>query len=49
MPDDQYLDGRTKVLETFLGRESIYRTPTLRDQFELQARQNISGELVWLR
>ncbi|RHX78369.1 hypothetical protein EHQ05_16140 [Leptospira yasudae] len=43
--DDQYLLGRKKVLEYFLGLERIYKTEEFFRRFETQARKNLSGEL----
>jgi predicted metal-dependent HD superfamily phosphohydrolase len=44
-PDSVFNKGRTKVLEQFLNSESIYRTKFFKDNYEKQARINISEEL----
>ena len=44
-PDLLYNEGRTKVLQRYLRRESIYLTPELAETFEEKARKNIVREL----
>ncbi|HEY1166991.1 MAG TPA: hypothetical protein VGE90_17570 [Chitinophaga sp.] len=44
-PDEVYHPGRKKVLTHFLEKPAIYRTATFREQYEVQARQNIAAEL----
>jgi predicted metal-dependent HD superfamily phosphohydrolase len=48
VPQDLYLQGRQKVLRSFLHREKIYYTEQLAEIFEAQARQNIERELAEL-
>jgi predicted metal-dependent HD superfamily phosphohydrolase len=43
---ERFRAGRREVLERFLARESIYRTPAIRDRFEAAARENIATELA---
>ncbi|MFT3892127.1 MAG: hypothetical protein QM730_10880 [Anaerolineales bacterium] len=40
-----YRQGRIKVLESFMRRETIYFTNVMQERFEEQARRNISGEI----
>lgn len=44
-PDLLYKPGRRKVLRHFLEHESIFKTEKFRNQYELQARENIAEEL----
>jgi len=44
-PDFLYKSGRKKVLQHFLGLESIYKTEFFRNKYENQARENIEFEL----
>jgi predicted metal-dependent HD superfamily phosphohydrolase len=43
-----YRRGRSRVLQSFLQREAIYRTPLLRDAWESAARLNLTRELSLL-
>jgi predicted metal-dependent HD superfamily phosphohydrolase len=43
--DDDWAAGRATVLEDFLHRPTIFRTPTGRDRWEARARANITAEL----
>jgi predicted metal-dependent HD superfamily phosphohydrolase len=43
--DEEYRMGRSKVLQGFLDRDSIYLLPQFREKFEESARSNISREL----
>lgn len=45
IPDILYNPGRKKVLQHFLGMDSIFKTSEFREQFEDQARKNILREL----
>src|SRR5262245_23676499 len=45
VPGFLYRKGRMKVLNDFLGRESIYQTGEIRAKYETQARQNIAEEI----
>jgi predicted metal-dependent HD superfamily phosphohydrolase len=40
-----YRSGRRKILESFLGRETIYFTDEMKVRFEGQARKNLHGEI----
>ena len=41
-----YRVGRSKILQSFLDRKEIYRTPDFRDRFEQTARENLTRELA---
>lgn len=43
-----YRAGRARVLQGFLERERIYRTPALHDAWEARARHNLERELAAL-
>lgn len=43
--DEQFRAGRGKFLTMMLEREEIFRTPDLRERFEVAARANIDAEL----
>jgi predicted metal-dependent HD superfamily phosphohydrolase len=45
VPDFLYGKGRMKVLNDFLGRESIYNTLEFSAKYEAQARHNIAEEI----
>ncbi len=45
VPDDEYRKGRRRVLESFLGRDRIYRTDELHRAAEEQARGNLRREI----
>jgi predicted metal-dependent HD superfamily phosphohydrolase len=47
--DADYSRGRARVLESFMAREAIYKTPALRDAWEGTARINLQRELATLR
>ncbi len=44
VPEADYRTGRAAVLQTFLGRETIYRTAEFRDRYEARARANLTRE-----
>jgi len=44
--DEDYRVGRTNVLTSFLGRDSIYLLPWFHERFEVQARENIAREIA---
>ncbi len=48
VPDAAYAQGRSRVLESFVTRDVIYRTPALRDLWEPAARINLQRELAGL-
>jgi predicted metal-dependent HD superfamily phosphohydrolase len=43
--DELYREGRTRVLESFLQRQRLYRTDILFDELESRARLNIQTEI----
>lgn len=45
VPLDQYRTGRSKVLQDFLQRPSLYFTPAMTAEFEQRARINLQSEL----
>jgi predicted metal-dependent HD superfamily phosphohydrolase len=45
LPLDQYRTGRSKVLQSFLQRPSLYFTPAMVAEFEQRARINLQSEL----
>lgn len=47
--DDGWIEGRSSVLQEFLGRASIYATDTGQDRWESAARSNLANELTALR
>lgn len=46
--DDDWRTGRATVLQGFLQRPVIYRTPTGRERWETRARANLTAELAGL-
>lgn len=48
VPWAQYVHGRRRVLQAFLGREFIYQTAFFREHYEQQARQNLVRKLALL-
>ena len=48
VPENRFQSGRRSVLESFAGRESIYRTEPFRVRFETRARENIARSLARL-
>ena len=48
VPDADYRAGRTKVLEAFLARERIFRTPVMVEEGEEAARRNLRAEVEGL-
>ena len=47
-PDFIYKPGRKKVLKHFLDRKTLYFTDSFRDQYEIQARENLKKEIELL-
>jgi predicted metal-dependent HD superfamily phosphohydrolase len=41
----KFVAGRSRILQSFLDRKSIYSVPTLRDKYEAQARLNLRNAL----
>lgn len=48
-PDFMYNPGRIKVIQHFLGMESIFKTTHFKHEFEKQARENLMQELELLK
>ena len=46
--DGAYRSGRARVLQGFMARERIYRTPVLYEAWEATARHNLQAELAAL-
>ena len=46
---DIYLDGRIKVMQSFVDRDKIYKMSTFRDKYEKNARENVSKLIVKLK
>ena len=42
LADEAYRQGRTRVLQSFLGREPIYLTASFRERHEVAARRNLA-------
>lgn len=49
VPEPLFRQKRAEVLEGFLGRPQLYRTPALREALEAQARVNLAGAIAVLR
>ena len=49
VPEEQFKQGRTAVLKSFLSRSSIYRTQHFEERYETQARKNLERSLLKLR
>jgi len=45
VPEEQYLNGRTAVLQSFLDRPTIYHTQVFREAYEDQARRNLESRI----
>jgi predicted metal-dependent HD superfamily phosphohydrolase len=48
VPEADYRAGRARVLQSFLDRDTIYRTPALKALWETPARANLQRELATL-
>jgi predicted metal-dependent HD superfamily phosphohydrolase len=48
VPEDQFRQGRTVILEAFLRRPAIYHTDHFREQYEATARENLQRSLQLL-
>ena len=48
VPWETYAEKRSAVLESFLGRETIYQTALFRDRSEAQARENLRWAMAGL-
>ena len=49
VPEEIFMSKRAEILERFLARKVIYRTPKFHDTHEKQARANLSASLKRLR
>ncbi|MDF8265240.1 HD domain-containing protein [Luteipulveratus flavus] len=49
VPDQQFAQGRSAVLESLLRRPAVFATPYGRDRWEAAARENVEQELLLLR
>jgi len=49
VPEDQFKQGRSAILQMFLGRESIYFTDFFKARYETQARRNLQMSIDALR
>jgi predicted metal-dependent HD superfamily phosphohydrolase len=49
VPLDKYLEGRVKVLRSFLDRDRIYQTDVIYNRLETQARENLSRKIDQLK
>ncbi|MFZ4476447.1 MAG: hypothetical protein ACOYPR_14720, partial [Saprospiraceae bacterium] len=47
-PDLLYRPGRKKVLQHFLGMDSIFKTRYFQEKYEASARKNLQAELAQL-
>jgi predicted metal-dependent HD superfamily phosphohydrolase len=45
VPEEEYRQGRLRVLRSFLDRSHIYHTPPMRQQREARARRNLAQEI----
>ena len=48
VPDEQYKDGRAKILQSFLDRKCIYHTELFHEYYEEKARSNLEKSLAML-
>jgi len=46
VPDDAFRDGRRRILQQFLDRPAIYRTPAARRALERRARANLARSIA---
>jgi len=42
VPKKRFVAGRTRILQSFLDRPTIYHWPVMRDKFEVRARENLA-------
>ena len=48
-PARQYAAGRAALLSRFLGRETLFFQESMKERFEVRARENVSREIEALR
>lgn len=48
VPEHQFIEGRSSVLNSFLSRPSIYASPFFQDLYETRARENLRRSLARL-
>lgn len=44
--DDDFAAGRAKILQSFLDRKTIFRTPYFQQEFETRARENLERSIL---
>ena len=49
VPEDQFRQGRSAILQMFLDRDSIYLTDFFKGKYESQARENLQRSIDALR
>lgn len=49
VPEEAFRSGRAAILQRFLDRPTIYRTPHFQDKYEAQARKNLDRSLQQLK
>lgn len=49
VPEDQFRQGRSQILQMFLDRDSIYLTDIFKGKYESQARENLQRSIDALR
>ena len=49
VPEDQFRQGRSQILQMFLDRDSIYLTDFFKGKYESQARENLQRSIDALR
>ncbi len=49
VPEQQFNEGRSKVLQSFLAKHSLYFTPEFEQKLQARARANIEHELAQLQ
>lgn len=48
VPEEQFRQGRKRILQSFLDRSTIYSTDFFRNKYELKARENLKRSLAQL-
>jgi predicted metal-dependent HD superfamily phosphohydrolase len=49
VPEEQFKQGRSAILQGFLDREAIYSTALFRQKYEIQARRNLERSIAQLK